>query len=357
MRITANQVTLARLVLLPAPVWMLYRGGTSWWIAAFVLYLLLALTDAVDGILARRHGTTALGALLDPVADKIFIVAIFGPLADFQIVSLVLVMALFVRELAVTALRSIAIEERFSFKTSDVAKIKTALQMGGGGFILLIWLVPDRAAILAVLFATTAVMALWNLAFLVRLRWPRWEAAWSLGLTAALAADRALLAPEPAIRMIMAAVLGFTLYSGAEYVWGMRQVLGARFRRHPIELVRLGGLSLAVPLGFLPALAWSESPSFTVLLVLAAEIAAGGLDNSLVQAGRSRGPRPDLYRSAAQLALGGALLLALATGGEPVPVHAFGFLALLLTLGDVLARLLAHTDAFRAVAAPRPAAG
>ena len=78
-------------------------------------FILLGLTDAVDGMLARRYGGTPLGALLDPVVDKIFLVATFGPLADLKIVAPVLVGLLFIRELAVTALRSTALEKKVKF--------------------------------------------------------------------------------------------------------------------------------------------------------------------------------------------------------------------------------------------------
>ena len=57
MRVTANQVTLTRLVLLPVPVVMIYRQTTGWMLAGLVIFVVLGLTDAVDGMLARRFGT------------------------------------------------------------------------------------------------------------------------------------------------------------------------------------------------------------------------------------------------------------------------------------------------------------
>ena len=88
--------------------------------------------------------------------DKIFLVAGFVPLADFQIMPTTLVFILFIRELAVTALRSIALEEGFSFKTSAIAKLKTTIQMAGAGFILLIWLFPDDGTIRLILSVAAA---------------------------------------------------------------------------------------------------------------------------------------------------------------------------------------------------------
>src|SRR5512138_3647794 len=55
-RITANQVTLIRLVLLPLPVAMIYRNTHAWMLGALAVYIVLGLTDALDGYLARKYG-------------------------------------------------------------------------------------------------------------------------------------------------------------------------------------------------------------------------------------------------------------------------------------------------------------
>src|SRR5678815_3349128 len=164
-RITANQLTLGRLLLLPLPVYlihvgMLRGGGFPWLVAALLVFLVLGLTDAWDGMLARRYGSTPLGSLLDTVADKIFLVGTYGVLAQHGIVPLAPVAALFVRELAVTRLRGIALEEKFSLPTSRIAKLKTTAQMAGSGFLLLIWILPEERAILPLLFAIAGGAAL-----------------------------------------------------------------------------------------------------------------------------------------------------------------------------------------------------
>jgi CDP-diacylglycerol--glycerol-3-phosphate 3-phosphatidyltransferase len=349
--ISANQVTLARLVLLPVPVLMVYRGGPDWYLGALVVYTLIGLTDAIDGWLARRYGSTPLGALLDPLADKLFLVAALGPLADQRIVPLVAVVLLFARELGVTALRSISLEEHFDFRTSRVAKLKTAVQMGGTGFILLIRIFRDPEVIATILLAAAALAALPVLHALGRRRRPGWKALWGLMLIAAIAVTRLLLPPSRASLAIMSFILAITLYSGAEYAWGMRRVLADRFRRRPLEVLRLAGLSLAVPFLLLPALGYDGVPAFTVFAVLAAELAAGGVDNSLVQNGSARDGRWDLLRSLAQAGLGAALLAALARGWGPAEVHLLALAALAVTFGDVAQRVLRHPRAFRPVPA------
>jgi CDP-diacylglycerol--glycerol-3-phosphate 3-phosphatidyltransferase len=353
MKITANQVTLLRLFLLPLPVAMIYHGElhsdhrVGWLLAGLIVFVLLGLTDAVDGMLARRYGSTPLGGLLDPIVDKIFIVATLGPLADLRIVAPSLVVVLFVRELAVTVLRSIALEESFHFRTSRIAKLKTTVQMAGSGFILLIYLFPERQVIFWILGAAAAgsLVPVW-MSLLWR-RTPGWKAVSGAILICAVFAGRLVLSPSKAMLGIMVTIVGFTLVSGFEYFWTMRGVLWERFRRSFTEVVRLIGLSLAVPLCYLPAMQKPGAPIYAILLILAVELTAGGLDNYLVQAGRTRGPAPDLLRSAIQAVAGLAVILLLSDGAHPFPVHLLANAALLATLIDVSVRFYRNYTVFR----------
>ncbi len=346
-RITANQVTLLRLVLLPVPVALVYRGTHGTMLAALAVYVVLGLTDVLDGYLARKYGATALGALLDPVVDKIFLVAGFVPLADYQILPTTLVFIIFIRELAVTALRSIALEEGFSFKTSSIAKLKTTVQMAGAGLILVIWLFPDDAAIHRILAVGAVAFAAPVAVALLRGRRPGWMSFTSAGLGLIVFAIRYALPLEAAIVVLMSVIVIITLYSGAEYAWGMRHVLRARFVRAPIEAVRLAALSLTVPVFYLPAIDRPDDPTFAVLGLLAAEFAAGGLDNSLVQMGHVRGPGPDLVRAGIQGACGIILLWALRAQAPRVAADAATLFALAVTLGDVFSRIWRHRRDFR----------
>jgi cardiolipin synthase len=350
-RITANQVTLLRLVLLPLPVALVYRNTHAFMLGALAIYILLGLTDVLDGYLARKHGATALGALLDPVVDKIFLVAGFVPLADFQIMPTTLVFILFIRELAVTALRSIALEEGFSFRTSSIAKLKTTVQMAGAGFILILWLFPADATIRWILAVAMAGFCVPVVVAVLRGRRPGWMA-WSSAVSgAAILATRWALPPKPAIFALMAGIVAITLYSGAEYAWGMRGVLRSRFVRSPLEAVRLLGLSLAVPVFYLPALDRVDDPTFAILALLAAEFAAGGLDNSLVQMAYARSAGPDLVRSGVQAACGAVLLWALLSGAGPKIALAATLFALGVTLGDLGMRFWRHRFDFKTGAA------
>lgn len=75
----ANAVTMLRLAAVPLIIWLLIAGLGS---AAVVVYILAGLTDLVDGWLARRLGqVTDLGTLLDPLVDRIFIIAVLVSVA------------------------------------------------------------------------------------------------------------------------------------------------------------------------------------------------------------------------------------------------------------------------------------
>lgn len=351
MRIAADLVTGSRLVLLPLPVWMAYHREAGWYLGALAVYVLLGLTDALDGYLARRFGGTPFGAFLDPIVDKIFLVATYLPMVDLGIVPVVPVVILFVREFAVTALRSTALQEGARLRTSRIAKLKTTVQMAGAGFLLLVWMFPEDRVIGAVLSAAVVVASLPLVAAAVRGRRPGWMA-WSAALLVGyVGATRALADRTGSIAAILAMVLAFTLISGAEYAWELRSALRARLRRAPSDGARLALLSLAVPLGFVASTGRVGAPVAWIFVVVAAELACGGLDNSLAELGVFRAKGADLARALAQLAGG----LAMAFGvhqGRPGIAGVTAAAALLATLSDFAARLVRHRDALRSGARP-----
>lgn len=341
-RVTANQITLLRLFLLPFPVWMMYRGTRGWLLAALVVMIVLGLTDALDGMLARRHGSTPLGALLDPIVDKIFLVAAFGPLADLRIVPGVLVVVLFVRELGITALRGVALEESAPFRTTRLAKLKTVVQMAGAGAVLLLHMFREGRGV-PVLIGLGLAGALAPLAVqLARGRRPGWMAWSAAAIVGPLILLRIFFRADVVLAALMLTIAGLTVISGAGYLWGMRSVLAARVVRRPVEAVRWLGVSLVVPLVYLPLMQRPGAPIWAILLVLASELAIGGVDNSLVQSGVRRGPWPDVGRSAALAAIGLALVVAVSSGAPAAVRHGLGAMALMVSLFDLVARTVRH---------------
>ncbi len=359
MRVTANQVTLLRLLLLPLPVYMIYKavlygGGLAWAAAGLGIFILLGLTDAVDGMLARRYGGTPLGALLDPIVDKIFLVATFGPLADLKIVAPVLVGLLFVRELAVTALRSTALERKVSFRTSRVAKLKTTVQGAGSAFIFIFYFLQDLTILNRVMWVTAIGAALPVIFLLLTGRRPGWRSISALILLEVVVVLHFLVVPSRAIPIIMYVIIGFTLYSGAEYFWALRRVLAESFRRSPMEAVRLVAVAVAVPACVLPVMMLNSAPIYAILMILAAELALGGVDNSLAQAGLRPKIGSDLLRCGIQAAGGGAMAwMLLHTEVAPgpwgvLPVHGLGFLILMVTLLEIVRRVKGRRELFTA---------
>ena len=128
-----NLLTMLRIALIPGVLWLLWDGtprGNFW---AAMLYIATALTDLVDGYLARRWGQiSVLGKFLDPLADKLLVMATLVSLAylgRLPFLGAVAVIIMLGRELSVTALRTIAISEGVVMAAMRTGKDKTALQM------------------------------------------------------------------------------------------------------------------------------------------------------------------------------------------------------------------------------------
>lgn len=101
-----NILSLGRLVLLPFVLWLSYSTRLPGLIGALVLFNLGALSDWLDGLVARRYEMDSrFGKLLDPVVDKIFILSVFFVLSDLQLLPLWLVLLVMAREFLVSAVR------------------------------------------------------------------------------------------------------------------------------------------------------------------------------------------------------------------------------------------------------------
>jgi len=138
LRLTPNLLTLLRIVLLPVPCFLLF-GGAGSKLTAVGLGSLLGFTDYLDGRLARRIGPSRLGALLDPVADKIFVGVIYLLLYRLGYLPYALVFPLLLREIVVSGLRGVRPE---NLAVKPLARFKTAFQMSGAGIIVLAGFLP-----------------------------------------------------------------------------------------------------------------------------------------------------------------------------------------------------------------------
>ncbi len=127
-------LTLFRIALLPVMVVVFYLPFRGANIAASVVFIAAAITDWLDGWIARRYGLiSAFGAFLDPVADKLMVaVTLFLLVQDNPTVPMAIISAVIVgREITISALREwmALIGERARVKVAGIGKIKTIMQM------------------------------------------------------------------------------------------------------------------------------------------------------------------------------------------------------------------------------------
>ena len=124
----ADQLTVARIAAAPLIVllYVIDFPGHDYW--ATGLFAVAMATDWFDGWIARRHGTSAMGSLLDPVADKILVLAVMIVLVDRGVFVGWMVAAIVARELLVTGLRLAALERGVVLGARDLGKIKTGAQ-------------------------------------------------------------------------------------------------------------------------------------------------------------------------------------------------------------------------------------
>jgi CDP-diacylglycerol--glycerol-3-phosphate 3-phosphatidyltransferase len=132
----ANAVTLARLVAAPLfAIYVVRNGPTSWLL--WVLWTVLALSDGLDGRIARWHGTTRSGAFLDPLADKFLVIGALCALCALSDVSVYALAVIAAREIAMSIYRVLAAHDGISIPARRLAKFKTLTQDVAIGLVFL----------------------------------------------------------------------------------------------------------------------------------------------------------------------------------------------------------------------------
>jgi CDP-diacylglycerol--glycerol-3-phosphate 3-phosphatidyltransferase len=143
-----NILTLLRMVA-SAALYLLYvrhfqQPGFMSSFVLFAIYVVIALTDLVDGIIARKFNmVTELGKELDPMADKVLVFLMLFAFYRISLLPLWVILPVFLRDIYVNFLRRRSKLLNIKFKTSNVAKAKTAVQMIFIGFILAIPVIMD----------------------------------------------------------------------------------------------------------------------------------------------------------------------------------------------------------------------
>jgi CDP-diacylglycerol--glycerol-3-phosphate 3-phosphatidyltransferase len=127
-----NLLTMARVFMVPVCLWFLDQGTQKACFWAAIVFTIAALTDVIDGWLARRLGVVSvLGKFLDPLADKLIVMASLIWMVPMGRVPGWVVILLLAREISVTGLRSVAASEGVVIAAGSEGKTKTALQMVG----------------------------------------------------------------------------------------------------------------------------------------------------------------------------------------------------------------------------------
>jgi len=132
-----NSITLIRIASIPLLIWILSSARFSSVngekeLLASALFIAAAMTDGIDGYLARRRGQiTTIGILLDPLADKLLIAAAFIVLVQLNpaLVPAWVAIVVIGREFLVSGLRSIASSEGFTIEASELGKFKMVVQI------------------------------------------------------------------------------------------------------------------------------------------------------------------------------------------------------------------------------------
>jgi len=202
-----NLITIGRILACPAVFFLVLASSVQAGFLSFAIFLAAALSDVWDGYLARKHGLiTDLGKLLDPLADKLVLVAVLvpayvlshspepvGPLPWWGPLPLWVLIVIFGRELAVTLFRGWAVRRGVVISAGVSGKSKAFSQnlfMGGG----LLWYPLHRMAV-----AGGWQGPVWSF-------WRQIHGAW-IGIT------------------LSAAIL-LTLYSMVDYFWTYRKLVG-----------------------------------------------------------------------------------------------------------------------------------
>jgi len=157
---TASKITLIRVVMIPVYLLFMYLSGGKtglWMWLSFAVFILASLTDFVDGQIARRYNQVSdFGKFLDPLADKLLVVAAMCMLCEWGIMPAWALMIVLTREFAVTGLRLVAVGKGNVIAAGWSGKVKTAATMVGlcvlmalPGYPVLDW------TVIAVILVTT----------------------------------------------------------------------------------------------------------------------------------------------------------------------------------------------------------
>lgn len=132
---TPNKITVARIILVPVFMLLLYFGQTYW---ALAVYIIACLSDLVDGRIARKYNlVTDFGKFMDPLADKMLVLAAMCYFIEVGLMPGWVVAVVLLREFGVSGLRLLAVEQGIVIAAAWSGKIKTGVTMVALGLLIL----------------------------------------------------------------------------------------------------------------------------------------------------------------------------------------------------------------------------
>jgi cardiolipin synthase len=171
-----NLITLARIVVIPIVVALLLTGDAGLRIAAMVIFVAAALSDWLDGYLARRSGLSSpLGRMLDPIADKLLVGITIVVLAwdrSFSAWDLVPALAILGREIFISGLREFLGGKEVVLPVTKLAKWKTTVQLVAFVVVFLEPLVPGLSLASDVALWAAAIITVWTGVQYLMASWP-----------------------------------------------------------------------------------------------------------------------------------------------------------------------------------------
>lgn len=188
----ANRITMSRIFLTAVFMLFLLWWERIWWTKAIslLIFAFAALSDFLDGMIAKkRNMITDFGKLMDPIADKILVLAAFAAFLEMRIINVWMFMVIISREILVTSLRLFALNKGKVLSASKAGKHKTVSQMAVI-FVILGFIVFQE--VMKRFFT-------WN---------PNWDNFFRWGIYG-----------------LMLFTVGLTLYSGLSYFWENRKVI------------------------------------------------------------------------------------------------------------------------------------
>lgn len=165
----SNKLTVSRVILTFVFMYFLFARWTGARYFAFLTFLVACLTDYFDGYFARKEGgITDFGKLMDPIADKILVLAAFLAFVELELIPAWTVVIIMAREVTVTGLRIAALSKGKVIEAEEAGKHKTVSQMIAIFMILIFLMLRETGRYFAFWNADTEKWVL-NLIFIVML--------------------------------------------------------------------------------------------------------------------------------------------------------------------------------------------